>query len=424
MRPPRIAAVLVAALAVRLAGAAPLAPGDYTRPLSFGGHARSYLLHVPPSYDGGSAVPLVLDFHGFTSNALQQRALSGWVPVSDREGFLLAHPDGLNHAWNAGTCCGNPDIDDVGFVRAVVADIRGAAAIDPGHVYATGLSNGGAISQRLACDAADLFAATAPMAFPVPAIPLTECRPVRVIPVLTFMGLTDVLVPYWGGPFGSAPSTLEYWVEIDGCRGDGPDETVVQGASRCETYTRCTRGAAAGLCSITARSFGGAYFDGHILYVNPDFDLPEVAWAFFSRFRLAEAGTPQTLTLAGSDRLRLRGAGTDARSVTWSLTVGDGTWSATTGDGTLLAGSARRRRRGRGAVLVPTSAARAELAAALRPRVAALAGADAEPAIASGGVLTLTTSARRARLTGTLHLQGATRATYRIDVAGRRPHGG
>lgn len=151
---------LIATAAANSAVAALLA-GNHPRTLPFGGLTRTYQVHVPASYDGSVVVPLVMDFHGFTSNGGQQAALSGMVQLSDREGFIVAHPDGVNNAWNVGLCCGNAGIDDVGFIRAVVAAIGAEANVDPQRIYATGLSNGGAISQRLACEAADLFAAAA-----------------------------------------------------------------------------------------------------------------------------------------------------------------------------------------------------------------------------------------------------------------------
>ena len=89
-------------------------------------------------------------------------------------------------------------------------------------MYVTGLSNGGAMSQRLACDAADLFAAAAPMAFPLAYRPATGCQPSRSIPVLTVMGLTDVLVRYDNGTFGSAAATFAYWHYVNGCTADAP----------------------------------------------------------------------------------------------------------------------------------------------------------------------------------------------------------
>src|SRR5262249_62178341 len=118
----------------------------------------------------------------------------------------------------------NSTIDDVGFLRALVASISTEANIDGRRVYATGLSNGGAMTQRLACDAADVFAAGVPMSFPLPFRPLSACQPVRAMPVLTMMGLTHIVVPYNGGLFGSAPSTFAYWRGHDGRRGGAPGQ--------------------------------------------------------------------------------------------------------------------------------------------------------------------------------------------------------
>jgi len=191
-------AILVGALpAARAVGV--LAPGLNARTLTFDSQTRAYDIYVPASYSGGVAVPLVVDMHGFGSNKDQQRLLSGFQQRSDLEGFLVAYPQGLFNSWNAGTCCGQAaaqNIDDVGFLRAMVDAIAAEANVDPRRIYATGLSNGGAMTQRLACDAADVFAAAAPMAFPIPFNPLSTCQPSRPIAVLMFMGLTDQLVPY------------------------------------------------------------------------------------------------------------------------------------------------------------------------------------------------------------------------------------
>src|SRR5262249_10681303 len=163
-------------------------PGDNLRSLESGGLERTYRVHAPPGFDGTTPIPLVVDIHGLGSNSAQQEGISGMKGRSDQHGFLVAYPDGVSNAFNAGTCCGTPGVDDVAFMRARVSQAEGEAAIDPSRVYVTGLSNGGAMPQRLACDAADLFAAAAPMAFPIPLAPRTECQPSRAMPVLTFMG--------------------------------------------------------------------------------------------------------------------------------------------------------------------------------------------------------------------------------------------
>src|SRR5262245_3201312 len=365
-----VGTLMLAAHPTRAAG---FLPGDHLRALPFGGLVRTYRVHVPPSYDGSVPVPLVLDIHGFGSNAEQQEAISGMRAESDAHGFLVVYPQGTNDAWNAGTCCGNSTIDDVGFLRALVASISTEANIDGRRVYATGLSNGGAMTQRLACDAADLFAAAAPMSFPIPLRPLSACQPVRSTPVLTVMGLTDVLVVYSGGPFGSAPSTFAYWRDVNGCMGDTPDAVVERGQSRCETYTSCDRGVQAGLCSITARSFGGSPIDGHVVYLNDDFVLADVAWPFLSSFTLPDVSPLAESTLAGRTKVKVDGRRQPASSLRWSFRVGAGTWGATTAAGTPLGGSwtPKRRNRRAGDVLLTTDSL-----TELSDELAASAGSD------------------------------------------------
>jgi polyhydroxybutyrate depolymerase len=239
----------------------------------------------PASSVGGQRKPLVVDLHGFTSDGDQQRLISGWDAIATTNGFIVAWPDGLDNSWNGGTCCGTAvtnDVDDVGFIRAMVAAIRANANVDAGRIYVTGLSNGGAMSQRMACEAADLFAAAAPMAFPVPYVDFAnECTPSESIPVLSFMGLTDTLVPY----SGAAPS-FAGWRDKNGCDSAGiaPEVSEIYGGSDCSIDTSCTEvGVEVGLCSVTGSTFDPPLdvFNGHLLYFNDDaFDISERAWDF------------------------------------------------------------------------------------------------------------------------------------------------
>jgi polyhydroxybutyrate depolymerase len=344
-----VLALCALALGTTSAGAA-LTPGDSRRDLPFGGLPRTYLLHVPPGYDGSKPVPLVVDIHGWSSNADQQRALSGMRTLSNAIGFLVAYPEGVNAAWNAKICCGNPNVDDVGFIRAVVADVAAAGNVDSRRVYATGLSNGGAMSHRLACDAADLFAAAAPMAFPLAYNPSTGCQPSRSIPVLTVMGITDMLVRYDGTAFGSAPATFAYWHDVDACTAGTPEVREDKGKSRCEFYTECANGVQVGLCSVTAQAFPGQFFDGHILYVNPDYVLAEVAWKFLSQFTLPESAAPAVAAeLRGPDHFKIGTGttrGTRLAPLRWTVHLGQGTWSADDPEGVPLVGGSWRRARG------------------------------------------------------------------------------
>ena len=297
---------------------ADLTPGDHLNfTLEFDGETRLYDVHVPPGYDGASPVPLVLDLHGFRSSKTFQAAISGFKTLSDAEGFIVAYPQGLfgdpndpeapsdsgsGPCWNAGGCCAActvADVDDVGFLRALVSAIAAEANIDLQRAYATGLSNGGAMAHRLACDAANVFAAVAPVAFPLPFDPLSSCQPLRPIPVLHFAGIDDVVVPFSGCSPETTPCNIDpdlvlsaatdsftHWREVNGCISDPDDpleEIFVQGTSMCETDTSCAGGVQVGLCSINGVDF--APWRGHVIYINEDgLNLAQIAWDFLSQF--------------------------------------------------------------------------------------------------------------------------------------------
>ena len=163
-----------------------------------------------------------------------------------------------------------------GLIFNEVAD---SLNINRSRVYATGLSDGGAFSHFLACEAADVFAAVAPVSFPLGVIPFSDCQPSNPIPVIHFHGLSDFLAPYNGfGFIPSAPDSFEYWGEANGCA-SVPQMTFSKGGSICETFTNCDDEVEVTLCSIQG---------GHILYFNTDdVNIPELAWEFLSQFVLS-----------------------------------------------------------------------------------------------------------------------------------------
>jgi polyhydroxybutyrate depolymerase len=261
----------------------PLAAGDSTRTITVGGLRREYLLHVPRSYDGSKPVPLVLDFHPLGGSASSQSRSSGFKALSDREGFIVAFPNGVNPAWNVGPCCTKSrDVDDVAFARAVVEEIKRDACIDVKRVYSVGFSNGGGMTHHLACNAADVFAAVAPAAFDLLIESEQPCAPSRPISVKMYRSTNDSVVPYGGGAstpptlilgyslntihFEGAENTFKRWARLNRCTG-----TPSASAGGCQTYTTCADGVEVTLC--TSRN-------GH---AGPP---AEDAWATLKRFTL------------------------------------------------------------------------------------------------------------------------------------------
>ncbi|MFK7986640.1 MAG: PHB depolymerase family esterase [Sandaracinaceae bacterium] len=254
-----------------------LAPGDSTRTVSFGGATRSFLVHVPVGH-GPEAAALVIDLHGFTENPDRQDGRSGMRAAADRGGFVVVQPEGVSASWNGGACCGSAardDLDDVGLMRAIVADVSAVSCIDPDRVFATGMSNGGFLAHRIACEAADLFAAIAPVAG-VMGIDLDDCTPSRPISVFHTHGRNDLVVPYSGNGFISYPSveaTMDRWVALNGCTSSSTEDIE---SAECETWTGCTAGVETRLCTVSGQ--GHSWPDGR-------FPATEQIVAFFARHR-------------------------------------------------------------------------------------------------------------------------------------------
>lgn len=251
--------------------ASTLPAGNHSLSLEHDGVVRTYLVHVPRGLDPAAPAAMVVDLHGLTSSASAQAALSGWRAKADAEGFIVVHPQGLDSSWNGGElCCGaslRNDVDDEGFIRALVAQMQLDSCVDPRRVYATGLSNGGAMSHLLACSAADIFAATAPVSMGNGTRP---CVPARPISVVMTRGTSDALVPFEGGFFPSAHEDFEQWAELNGCAGDPEPQDEL-----CQAYTRCEGGVEVKTCTVDA---------GHVLYSNRQgFSVPDVVWRTFER---------------------------------------------------------------------------------------------------------------------------------------------
>jgi polyhydroxybutyrate depolymerase len=218
----------------------PAQPGTSARVVTSGGEERCYLLHVPEALDTSRPVMVVLSLHGFSSRPEGQVYLTGWDEIADREGFIVVFPQGtrLPIRWNATSLPGPEAADDVHYIRDVLADLEQLFAIDPSRIYVNGMSNGGAMTHRLACEMADVFAAAGVVAGPIIDLP-SGCNPARPIPIIGFYGTDDPLVAYEGGFLSEASARRMFrveasrarlysaqawaagWAERNGCRLDG-----------------------------------------------------------------------------------------------------------------------------------------------------------------------------------------------------------
>jgi polyhydroxybutyrate depolymerase len=277
------------AIAVPQCSGKPILPHDLTWTIESGGLPRVANVHIPEGYDPTVGTPLVLNIHGFTSDAVEEALLTNMTPKADAENFVVVYPYGTGVpgelSWNAGACCGTAaatNVNDIGFVSDLIDYAEQQLCIDPSRVFATGMSNGGFLSHTIGCELADRVAAIAPVAG-VDGMP--TCTPSRPVPVMHFHGTADPLVP-WNGDallgFISVPDSIAGWAQRDGCTGS-PVQTYANGNSTCATYQQCAGGADVTLCTIAG---GGHTWPGGLPVpvlgmTTTDISATDAMWTFF-----------------------------------------------------------------------------------------------------------------------------------------------
>jgi polyhydroxybutyrate depolymerase len=273
--------------------ARPAAAGQTTGTLAFGGIDRSYVLRVPPGYTGTTPVPLVFDFHGHGSSAAVQLFYSAFPAVADREGFVLVAPEGQGaspHFTLLGATA--TEADDVEMTVALLDELSTRLCLDPTRVYATGMSNGGALSSVLACRAPDRFAAVAAVAAMVYLPACDEAEP--PVPILSMMGTGDPIVPFAGGRVNccgnpnipAATETMASFARHAGC--DAEPRTERLGTTvEARRFAGCDPGAAVEFYVIEGggHTWPGSPFDvsGRGLgTTTKDVNATETIWSFFA----------------------------------------------------------------------------------------------------------------------------------------------
>lgn len=226
----KLSTLLFALLLFALLLLAPLSQAkDVTGYLTVDSRQRTYLLHVPPSYSADHPAPLFLSLHGRLGDGKGQARLSHFDSLSDQHGFLVVYPDGLNRSWADGrnaTPSDKQHVNDVHFLSELITRLQSEYNIDPNRIYANGMSNGGFMTARLACDLSDRLAAVAIVAASISVPTANSCHPARPISVLIIQGTADPLVPFDGGALGrngdrgeilSHQATVEKFAALDHC---------------------------------------------------------------------------------------------------------------------------------------------------------------------------------------------------------------
>lgn len=187
-----------------------------------GNFVRNFIVHVPPNYDSEiQSLPLVFVLHGYTSLAPLIRQYSGFDQISDTENFLVVYVQGTtdiygNTGWNAGRFGAFTMVDDVGFFRSLINYFKSNYNIDEGKIFSTGMSMGGFMSYRLACEVDginSIGSVTGSMGGYI------ACEPLTRKSIIHFHGTADTIVPYGGGDWlYSANEAHEFWSNYNECR--------------------------------------------------------------------------------------------------------------------------------------------------------------------------------------------------------------
>jgi polyhydroxybutyrate depolymerase len=266
-------------------------PGEFTESVTVNGLTRTFIRRVPPAYRGTTPLPVVIDFHPRGGSAMSWKESTNWASVADARGFVVIWPDGVENSWNVGErCCGpahDQNVDDVAFTRAILAALATDLCIDRRRVYATGCSNGGGMAYKLACSAADVIAAVAPVDFDCTTGPANDpscggCSPARPISATQFRGTNDTVVPYNGGvsavnaaiTFPGAPANFATWAQINACSGT---PRALPNLPSCESYPVCGAGVETTLCTVQNGTHCGSY---------DSFDVVDIAWEQMSKVSL------------------------------------------------------------------------------------------------------------------------------------------
>jgi polyhydroxybutyrate depolymerase len=260
------------------------------------GRVRTYLVHVPPSYDRATPMPLVISMHGASGWPAQQQTLSRWNALADKAGFIVVYPSGTGapRIWHVFR---EPGLQrDVRFISDMIDTLERTYNIDSTRIYANGISNGGGMAFVLSCTLSDRIAAIGAVGA-AQTLPWSWCTDHRPIPMIAIHGTADPIIPFKGGRSPMAPEIFPSvqtwaadWARRNRCGAIPVDSSVTDSVSRRE-YRDCADDATVVLYTINGG--GHSWPNGGWLpawLVGPtshDIDATSVMWAFFRKHRLS-----------------------------------------------------------------------------------------------------------------------------------------
>lgn len=264
--------------------------------IHFAGEQLSCRLFLGAAYDSSKPAPLIISMHGFGGNGIDQQNYDDLSLIADTAGFLLAYPDSHNNAWNAGAdyYAQYTTFDDVGYISALIDSIHAKYNVDLTRVYACGMSNGGDMAYRLACELSNRIAAIGSVTGTMITDIYSSCAPENRVPVIHFHGTKDDISNINGGNgWVSLKSTFNLWKNINDCQSQ--TETVLPNL---DTKDKSRAALVSSLCTNSTLNYYILRNAGHtwpgtpynrisqILYgpTNNDIDASLAIWLFCKQF--------------------------------------------------------------------------------------------------------------------------------------------
>ena len=260
--------------------------------ISHDGVEREYIIYVPEKYDKSVPAPLMLNFHGYTGQAVKHMWASGMRPVADNAGFILVYPQGTlfnnNTHWNVGAWTVGSTADDLGFTNTMIDAVSKKFSIDLTRVYSCGFSNGGYFNFELACKLSHRIAAIGSVGGKMSSETYNECNPSHPTPVVTIHGTADLTVTYDGPVPANSKSVSEvnaFWVNYNGAQSAPivkklPDVSTLDGTT--VEYYSYTNGD--NCVAVDHYKVIGGEHDWPGIWGNQDIVASEIIWNFVSQY--------------------------------------------------------------------------------------------------------------------------------------------
>jgi polyhydroxybutyrate depolymerase len=264
--------------------------------IQYDGLERSYILYVPAIYEPeGMEVPLVFNFHGYTSTANEQMFYGDFRGIADTANFLVVHPmgtednSGITH-WNVGW--GGSTVDDIGFTNALLDTLLANYQINEERVYSTGMSNGGFMSYELACELSERIAAIASVTGTMNAGRFASCNSSHPMPVMEIHGTADATVPYNGANWiEGTEEVVAFWADFNNLNQEptitNVPNTNTNDGSTVERWVYTAQGVSGVEVELFKILAGAHTWPGSIFAfpgTNYDINASQEIWRFFSRY--------------------------------------------------------------------------------------------------------------------------------------------